>query len=360
MDLKRNLILIKNFFKILFKDYSVIIYSENIKYQSIFRNLTLELNQQSLKIAYLSSDENDKIDSDNVDNFFIGNKTIRDILLQSLNCKVVIMTLTDLGYHSIKKSKKVDKYVYLFHGIVGGYSLKAFSNYDVILSPSNYHNDLIKKNYGTEKDNRKIFNTGYLYFDHLKNIPNNFDLNTVMIAPSWSRNYPNFINEDFIKICDFLLNNKLNVIFRPHPEHLKRSKKILDLINHKFKSNKFMIDYEKDNIKSFSKSSILITDFSGVGLEFSLSCYRQTIYLSSSNQKHTNEKEINYLEEAFKKEFGIILSLENFFQEFNNIRNKKNLDKKKLIEFGEKNFFNFGKNISKISAEKINKLVNLN
>ena len=54
---------------------------------------------------------------------------------------MVVMTLTDLGNHEIKRSKNCKSYVYLFHSLVSthkGYTHKAFENYDVILSNGEY------------------------------------------------------------------------------------------------------------------------------------------------------------------------------------------------------------------------------
>ena len=54
---------------------------------------------------------------------------------------MVVMTLTDLGNHEIKRSKNCKSYAYLFHSLVSthkGYTHKAFENYDVILSNGEY------------------------------------------------------------------------------------------------------------------------------------------------------------------------------------------------------------------------------
>ena len=72
------------------------------------------------------------------------------------------------------------------------------------------------------KFTKKIINAGYLYFDYLnKNILNNYEMNTVLIAPSWSKHYKNYINESFDEVIEYLLIKNYKVIFRPHPEHLK-------------------------------------------------------------------------------------------------------------------------------------------
>jgi len=201
---------------------------------------------------------------------------------------------------------------------------------------------------------KKILKTGYLYFDYLRNnITKNFDNNTVLLAPSWSKHYKNFINEKFNKIIDFLLDKNFNVIFRPHPEHYKRSFKYLEFLKDKYCSKNFKLDYDASTINSFNKSSILITDFSGIALEFSLICNRTSIYISDNNSKHGNSDEINYLEVDFKKKFSQTLSLENFFLYFDNIHKNTILNKDQLDNFANSYFYNYENSISKITAREL-------
>ena len=358
MNLIKSLLIIKNLIKILFSDFDVVFFSENKRYQSIFKNLIFELSKYNKKIIYLSSDINDTIGIDEIKSFYIGDNFLRDLILQSLNCKIVIMTLTDLGYHQIKRSKNVNKYIYVFHGIVGGYTDTAFHNYDIILSPSNYHNDLINLN-NKNKSKKTLLNTGYLYFDYLrKNITEKFNTKTVLIAPSWSNSYKNFINEDFDKIIEFLLDKDYEVIFRPHPEHFKRSNDFLNYLRSKYSSRKLKFDNNASSINSFNNSSLLITDFSGIALEFSLSCKRLSIYINDNSSKHMNKEEINYLEENFKKTFCYNFDLKDFFENFDYVQQNNILDKQELLKFANKNFFNYEKNISKTSAQEINKIIN--
>jgi YidC/Oxa1 family membrane protein insertase len=358
MSLFKFFLIIRNIIKILFSDFDVVFFSENKRYQSIFKDLIIELSRFNKKIIFLTSDKDDILSINDIKSFYIGDGFLRDVILQSLNCKLVIMTLTDLGYHQIKKSKNVKKYIYLFHGIVGGYSKTAFHNYDIILSPSKYHNNLVNLN-NKEKFKKVIINTGYLYFDYLKkNINNNYNAKTILIAPSWSRAYKNFINEDFDKIIKFLLDKDFEVIFRPHPEHYKRSTNFLSHLKSKYLSRKLKFDNNVSNIDSFNSSCLLITDFSGIALEFSLSCHRYSIYINDNSSKHMNQKEINYLEENFKKNFSYNCDFKDFFENFDYFFKNNILDKQKLLDFAENNFFNYEKNISKISAEEINKILN--
>ena len=81
---------------------------------------------------------------------------------------MVIMTLTDLDNHEIKKSKFCKNYVYIFHSLASThkcYTKEAFKNYDIILSNGDYQKELeIAEKFLILK---KIFNTGYLYLEEL-------------------------------------------------------------------------------------------------------------------------------------------------------------------------------------------------
>tara|TARA_B100000401_G_C52185392_1_gene429762 strand:- start:52 stop:279 length:228 start_codon:yes stop_codon:yes gene_type:complete len=72
-----------------------------------------------------------------------------------------------------------------------------------------------------------------------------------------------------------------------------------------------------------------------------------------------NQKEINYLEENFKKFFCYNFDLKDFFEKFDYVQQNNILDKQELLNFANSNFFNYEKNISKISAENINKVLKL-
>ena len=84
---------------------------------------------------------------------------------------MIIMTLTDLGNHEIKKSKNCKNYVYIFHALVSTrkcYTHTAFDNYDIILCNGEYQEKelrLCEKLFNLKE--KKIYNTGYLYFEKL-------------------------------------------------------------------------------------------------------------------------------------------------------------------------------------------------
>ena len=83
----------------------------------------------------------------------------------------MIMTLTDLGNHEIKKSKNCKYYAYIFHSLVSthkGYNKKSFDNYDIIFANGEYQKKELEKAekiYRLKK--KKIFVTGYPYYEYL-------------------------------------------------------------------------------------------------------------------------------------------------------------------------------------------------
>ena len=93
------------------------------------------------------------------------------IFFAQLSTDMMIMTLTDLGNHEIKKSKNCKYYAYIFHSLVSthkGYNKKSFDNYDIIFANGEYQKKELEKAeeiYRLKK--KKIFVTGYPYYEYL-------------------------------------------------------------------------------------------------------------------------------------------------------------------------------------------------
>ena len=123
----------------------IIFFSESKNYRNYLINLIKTLDKEkksNISIIYLTSDKND-IDqiSDNIKPIYIGTGFFRALLFYSINCDILIMTLTDLNNHEIKKSKFCKNYIYLFHSLVSvhkTYTHEAFKNYDIILCNGEY------------------------------------------------------------------------------------------------------------------------------------------------------------------------------------------------------------------------------
>lgn len=133
---------------------------------------------------------------------------------------------------------------------------------------------------------------------------------TILLAPSWNYNNTNFVNDYLDQLLFNLLSaNKYKVIFRPHPETLKREKKIIDIIKNKYSSYKsFSIDLDKENLISLQKSDLLITDYSGIAIEFIIGLKKPTIFFSKYKKVHNSDYKLiseETLEDEVKEKFGL-------------------------------------------------------
>ncbi len=357
---------LKNILKFTDKKIKIIFYSEDKSYQKFSYPLVEFFSKKyPNQVLYVSSDLNDKIENLNINNLFIGKGLLMVFFFSIVKADFIFLTLTDLGNHSIKKNKNVNKYVYFNHSgssTFRGYTNSSFDNYDIILCNGKYQVDEIL--FRENKKNlvkKNLILTGHFYFDDiLKKINLNKNPDEILVAPTWSYKYENFINENFISIINELIKKNHKVTFRPHPEHYKRSEKILKIIYDKFILHEnFRLDNNSENIRSMNNAKCLITDISDIAIEYMLVLNRPVLYLEFDNVKVHNKdysefKDFVPIEIKFKNEFGLIFS-NNEIGNINHLVDSsiKNFDSKLNIlnQFKNEYYFNFGKTIKEF--EKI-------
>ena len=345
----------------------IFFFSESKNYRNYLLNLIQILEKENnLSVIYLTSDLNDleKI-SNKVIPIYIGTSFFRVLIFTFIKCEMVIMTLTDLGNHEIKRSKNCKNYVYLFHSLVSthkSYTHRAFENYDVILSNGEYQKrelEICEKLFNFKK--KKIFNTGYLYFENLFenkiNHVSNIDEKKILIALSWNKNSKNLFDNYAENITKRLIDKKFNVILRTHPETLKRSNRTLKNIKKNFiKFDNFELNTDLANLRPLNDSSLLITDNGGMALEYFITQKKPVLYINYSDKIHNDffEKiKLNALEDEFKKDIGTSIEIdqldklesfikeskENFYQnteKMNNLILKNELVMKNQVQNAKK------------------------
>tara|TARA_B110000977_G_C11063667_1_gene486954 strand:- start:1291 stop:2400 length:1110 start_codon:yes stop_codon:yes gene_type:complete len=355
------LITFVNLFKILNNNKIIyLFYSEGKVYQNNFYDFIIKLNKKSeSNVYYISSEIKDKINLEGVINFYIGKGLARLFFFNYIKCKFFFITLTDLGNYYLKKSSKVHKYVYIFHSPISlsrSYTPKAFNNYDIFFSIGKKHSEeLIKIFQNDNLKNKLIKNIGYFYFDFLnkKIALNKFEKDTILIAPSWNYNSKNFLNTDCVELIECLLNKNFRVIFRPHPVHYRRNKITLQKILKNFKENKeFFFDDNSSNLDSIQKSEILITDNSGIAIEFCLILKRPIFYYESNPKLHNkNYSQVSNIaiEDVIKNKFGKIIGNPDLTKIRHVIDEQRNYFNRelsgKLDQFVENNYYNYPKSV---------------
>ena len=231
----------KNFLKLDKEEKKIVVYSESKFYRKHFSELIENLcKNYEGTIHYVTSDFQDLLfQNQNVKSYYIGSGLIRQIFFTILKCKILILTLNDLDNYHIKKSTGCDKYIYIFHGVVScferecqnSYTKNALKNYDTLFCVGDYQINEVRKIEEIHGDNKKeLFKCGYFLLDYLNKFSkkNIMSKNTILLAPSWSRLKDNLFDTHSFRIVNILLENKFNVILRPHPEHYKRSLKLIN------------------------------------------------------------------------------------------------------------------------------------
>ena len=353
--IKKDYIIFKNIIRIRKLKPKFLFFSENKNYQK-YSYLLIEtlIKKYPNEIYYVSSDIDDKIKNPDVNNIFIGKGLLRNIFFLIIRAQNIFLTLTDLGNHVVKKPENVDRYIYYFHGAVSTtkvYTATAFDNYDIILCNGDYHLNEIRKRESIKKIKKKILiKAGYFYFDYLNNKKNTqIVADEILIAPSWNYNQKDFINENLEEIIQLALNKGHVVKFRPHPESFKRSMLTINYFRKKFSNEKFILDETSENINSMEKAKCLITDNSGIAIEYVLLFKKPALYFENNDKIHNIEfndyTDLITMDQKVKESFGYTFTKENI-KDLDVLIDKSILEFKnkdaKINDFINNNFYNYG------------------
>jgi hypothetical protein len=302
----------------------IVFFSESKNYRNYLINLMKSFeDKEDISVIYLTSDIKDNVKiSDKINPVFIGSGFFRILIFMFIKCEMIIMTLTDLDIHEIKKSKKCKNYVYIFHALVSThkcYTHTAFKNFDVILSNGEYQKKELRyceKLFNFKE--KKIFNTGYLYLEKLlDDLKNNFDSqdnNKILFALSWNKSANNLFDNYAESFLKKLVELEYKVTLRTHPEATKRSKKTISRVKKNLQSYKnFEINTDILNLKPLNDSSLLITDDGGIALEYYIIYKKPVLYINYLEKIHNlyfDKIKINTIEKEFKNEIGTSMELD--------------------------------------------------
>lgn len=287
-------------------DSKFVFFIEGIEHERFIAPYIKFLKKYSCKIEIYSFEKLTK-NYVNDENFYIINKSDLIKFCLNLECNYFLTTTPGIGNLYFPKSKVLPKknrpkYIYLFHSLVSPnevYSEKSFKGFDVIFSPNLIISDQLK--YVTSK-NCKIFTIGYPIISNLNNLNYKEKKNKVLIAPSWGPNSL-FRKTKLLEQVIFCVDKNFEIILRPHPMELKN----IDFLKN---NKKVSIDLNK-NLSNLHEYKFLITDWSGIGIEFSAINKTKVIYLDlpkKVNRKLTKkEKSLDLIENVVRSRVGIVL-----------------------------------------------------
>ena len=347
---------------------SIVIFNEGKTYWNTFKPIVEKLIEKNQQFTYYTMDIEDpclKIANRLMDNRYIGDGNFAYSKIGNLNANVVLSTTPNIGTkgYPIPRSTKIKKLVHVFHGFddLAFLHRGSLDHYDSVLLMGEFEIPIIRKLEQMRKlPSKELVPGGLPYMDELlkkaeqpnytdlrvskKGFQKNSDI-TVLLAPSYGEK--GFLHCYGIEFIEKLAKQNFNLILRPHPQSYKFEKKLLNTAQEELKKyNNIEWDYNPDGTQSFQKADIMISDTSGVRLDFAF-VYQKPFITMPISFEGLQDFEIvdlggSWTEEAVK-EIGYTLS-ENEIQKLDEII--KNVLKEKtdetILAFREKHIYNLG------------------
>jgi YidC/Oxa1 family membrane protein insertase len=283
---------VKRFFSI--DNKRLVFYSEASGFYKYFQPfIEYILDNSDIDIYYVTSDTNDQvfgIAREHFHTFYCGPMGFITLAMK-LDSDIAVMTLPDLDKYHIKRSivKKDIDYIYIDHGM-GSYHLclreGALDRFDTIFCYGKNHNEEVRateKYYGLPE--KKLVNVGFPLIDKLtedykkiQNVKN--EKPQILIAPSWQKD--NLGELCLQEIIRSLSGNGYEITFRPHPEFVKRfAGKMKQITEFCAQFDDVTVQTDFSSNSTVYTSDVVITDWSSIGLEFSLATKKPTVFVNT-------------------------------------------------------------------------------
>ena len=288
----------KRFFSIVNKH--LVIYSEKSGFYKYFEALIQELLASSnIVIHYITNDPDDKIfelaeKEPHIKPYYIGLKKMIPLMMK-LEADIVVMTTPDLNKYYIKRSlmKKDIEYIYVPHDMMSvhmGFREGALDAFDTIFCTGSHVEREVRATervYGLPE--KKLVKFGYPLADKLieageaewaNRAP--AEKKEILIAPSWQED--NLLDSCIDTLIEKLYCDEYHITVRPHPEYVKRFGAKMQMIVDKYQhlvGDKLSFELDFTHNKSVYASDLLITDWSGIALEYCFATKRPAMFVNT-------------------------------------------------------------------------------
>ncbi len=354
---------------------AIVFYAEHEGYYSYFEGIIKKLSgEYNRTLCYVTSDPDDPIlqkSESRIKTFYL--KKLLAFFMAFVDCRVFVMTLTDLNQFHLKRSLNPVHYVYVFHALVSthmAYRYGAFDHYDSILCCGPHQVEEIRRHEKLyELAPKKLIEAGYYRLERIYEAYQNYSpeksssvtKGTILIAPSWGA--ANVLESCGEHLVELLLEAGYKVIVRPHPETVRHSPSLITLFASKFGNNPhFTLETSVATDDSLLQADVLICDCSGVSLEYAFGTERPVLFLDVplkvQNQRF-KELGIEPLELSLRPEIGVVVPLEKLDtvpQVISELVANSAVYKKRIAKLWKQNVYAFGHS-SEIGAQCIINIV---
>ena len=276
------------------KKIPYLIFSDHKRYWNVFKPICDEFEKRGIGIAYWTASPDDPALSEKYEHVkaeFIGEGNKAFARLNMMNAGICLSTTPGLDVYQWKRSKNVEWYVHIPHDAseLLGYRMFGLDFYDAVLLTGKFQEHYIRS---LEKmrniKQKELFVAGSTYLDamhkklalyHTSTEKNHTSV--VLLAPSWGKD--GILTKYGSKIIEALKSTDFEIIVRPHPQTISSEKDVIEpLLKAYPESDKFHWNYDNDNFSVLAKSDIMITDFSGIILDYTFVFGKTLIYADTS------------------------------------------------------------------------------
>ena len=175
------------------------------------------------------------------------------------------------------------------------YKKGAFDNFDTIFCVGQHHVDEIRKTEALyDLKPKELVNIGYSWLEDLEEqylaLKDSYDSvkKKIIIAPTWSRG--NILETCIHSILEKLIPLNYDIIVRPHPEFIKRNKKDVHILQNRcVEIDNVSLETSSSSSTNIIEASLLITDWSGIAIEFIWGMNKPVIYIDTLKKIENND-----------------------------------------------------------------------
>ncbi|MBQ9029922.1 MAG: CDP-glycerol glycerophosphotransferase family protein [Parasporobacterium sp.] len=286
----------------------IVIFTDSKRYWNVFRPICEELDKRKIRCEYWTASEDDPALQSTFQNIscrFIGEGNKAFARLNVMNARICLATTPGLDVLQWKRSKDVDWYVHVFHGLDDGTLYRQFGldYYDAVLATGPVQIGKLRRLEQLRGlPAREIEIVGSTYLDGMKLRKEESETDagksealTILCAPSWgASSILNKYGEAFIQ---GLVDTGYHIIIRPHPQSKTSDPELLERLQTLFPDSSHLEwNYDNDNFEVLRKSDLLISDFSGVIFDFCYVFQKPVIYTDTEFDK--SPYDADWLEET--------------------------------------------------------------
>ncbi len=272
-----------------------LIFAENKRYWNLFKPICDEFERRGEDVLYWTQSKDDPVFSEEYEHVkatFVGEGNKAFTKLNFADATILLATTPNLDVYQWKRSKHVDYYVHIYHAAGKHilYRMFALDFYDAVLLTGELQKPYIRQLEEMRNlPEKELVKVGSPILDAMAarleketgndNAPedNKSEGVNVLLAPSWGASSLLMKYKD--ALIDALIATGFSVTIRPHPQSFTSDKEELDRLMEKYPdSDKLTWNRDNNNFDVLKRSDIMISDFSGVILDFSLIFDKPVLY----------------------------------------------------------------------------------